>query len=174
MTESPAVSRMWRALTCRYREQTKSRNPDAVSIIAAHLADILIVSGVEENLEGIHAIILSSFSSNLENIALHIANLRGILFESIVSCELRLAFARPGDHFKDLHHEDIGSDSSGHQGLEVLCTVDVGLARVEDELGGTTTMLKPKVCTETIISVLKENGNKDRKPAKYRHGKHTF
>ncbi|KIP11256.1 hypothetical protein PHLGIDRAFT_44719, partial [Phlebiopsis gigantea 11061_1 CR5-6] len=134
-SEPHSVSRMWRALACRYREQPQSKYSDLASTLARHLTDVLIVSGAEEDFENIHATILSTFSLNLGNVVRHIAGLQQILHESIVSCELKLAISHPDDPFDSSRLEDIGEDPSKDSDREVVCTVDVGLARSEEVHG---------------------------------------
>ena len=160
-SEDQAVSGRWRALTHNYVRTMSQNGPELVAhfrgVVAAHLIDILITAGYQENHQTLVEKVFSTFSDKIDVIITASLRLNLAIGEEITSCDIELVGVQAGDVFDPSNMEDIGGNH-GFQKTEdrVLCTTEVGLRREQKQTKGdqswmeATLLLKPKVALESI------------------------
>ncbi|KII95455.1 hypothetical protein PLICRDRAFT_150178 [Plicaturopsis crispa FD-325 SS-3] len=167
--EPHAVAGRWRALTRMY-VRSGLEEPDAlphlIALIRDSFLDILEIAGSSGGFLGdVPEALVTSFRDGVSTIIDLSLRLNKTIGQDLTSCDMETIAVKSDEAFDSEFMTDAFDGGNPRENLatgRVLCTTDLGLQRVEKvskgdiEVMERTTLLKPRVALDSVVSSLGE------------------
>jgi hypothetical protein len=157
--EEQAISGRWRAITRAHVQRMTDHEPDLANYFIDAFVNILLTGGVSETKSALHDNIATRFGDKIAIIVKGAQRLRKAIGEEVTSCDFEILHVLHDTVFRPSTMDDAFASGyeKGRQGPElVLCTTDLGLARVARKPGKVgdwdeAILLRPKIVLQSGI-----------------------